>query len=1122
MIPRWPSRCSSGRRISGKHGRRPTSKAMPDDGNTYEVLDGRLIVTPPPDETHQGVGKAIVVALNNTARGARCGIASSSTRKYDAGDKAAAYAYAGIPWVLAGRAGFGWGGSHSRTDRDRRILASRDRRDGRDTHAHRAFPDHRPAADWLEPETDPGRPGLKLSQVWLRDPPQVHGPGGATTWADHVQVRLLGPVDVTVGGVARSVSGLRRQAVLAMLALRPGEVVSTDRLIDVVWGETAPVTARNTLQSHVSYLRQVLGAKAAIRARAPGYVLNLGVLNLGGEATDVAAAESLIRQGRQSTDPTQGVRQLRTAVALWRGPPLAEVARLAWFDGQARRLDHLLLQAQQALIEARIELGEHAQLLPDLESMARQHPLHEHIHAQLMLALYRTGRQADALATYQRLRHILSEELGIDPSQPLRDLEAAILRQDAALDTPSAPVTVAPSPAVRSLPAQLPVPATPLLGRDAEIETVASLLASSGNRLVTLTGPGGVGKTRLALQAAARLGQRFGDAVAFVSLAALGDPGPVLSTIAAALGVHELGTRPLAEVLYGYLRTRRVLLVLDNVEHLLAAAPQIADMLAAAPGLAVLATSRSPLHLRGEQVYPVPALVPAAAVELFMMRAGQAGADPAECDAEVVGRICRRLDHLPLAIELAAAYTRVLTPAALLAHLDPAMSVLGRGGRDLPERQRTMRHTVGWSYDLLTSTEQAIFRAMAVFRGGWTLDAAAAVGQVDQSTSLELHRGLVDASLITRGPQGAQPRFEMLETIRSYATERLQSSGEEDAVRDRHAGYYRDRALSTATQLWSPAQPEVLDCLDIEHDNVRRALRRLLDRGALAEVADVCLGLSLFWTIRGYWREGQAWADEALAIGATLPVTIRAKLYLVAGWMRFPRGQHGHAAARLAEAARLTREAGDLAMLCQILPSWVSVEVERGRLQAAAQLMAEIDTLNRQLGDIRCTIYATIGKAKIALACGHLAEVDQLLTTHATELRTQGMPWILAVALGMHGGAALQLGDRTRADAMLRESVLISARLRDPWTMMHQLICLADAAALQCDPYRAAMLYGAVDALIEQTGATIFPVWREFSDRCQQTTVAAIGSDTVQELRRHGRQLPINDVVALAAGDRPG
>jgi predicted ATPase/DNA-binding SARP family transcriptional activator len=940
--------------------------------------------------------------------------------------------------------------------------------------------------------------------------------------ADHVQVRLLGPVDVTVGGVARPVSGLRRQAVLAVLALRSGEVVSTDRLIDVVWGETAPATARNTLQSHVSHLRQVLGAKAAIRARASGYVLNLG-----GEATDVATAECLIRQGRQSADPAQGVRQLRTAVALWRGPPLAEVARLAWFDEQAQRLDHLLLQAQQALIEARLDLGEHAHLLPDLESLARQHPLHEHIHAQLMLALYRTGRQADALATYQQLRRILSEELGIDPSQRLRDLEAAILRQDAALDPPSAPVMVAPSPAsspvssleVRSLPAQLPVAATPLVGRDAEVEAVVSLLATSVSRLVTLTGPGGVGKTRLVLQAATRLGQHFVDAVVFVSLAALGDPELVLPTIAAALGVHELGTRPLAEVLHGYLRTRRVLLVLDNVEHLLAAAPQIADMLAAAPGLAVLATSRSPLHLRGEQIYPVPPLAPLAAAELFMMRAGQAGADPAECDAEVVGRICQRLDHLPLAIELAAACTRVLAPAALLAHLDPAMSVLGHGGRDLPERQRTMRHTVGWSYALLTPAEQAIFRAMAVFCGGWTLDAAAAVGQVDEATSLELHGRLVDASLITRGPQGTQPRFEMLETIRGYATEQLQASGEEDAVRDRHAGYYRDRALATAMQLWSPAQPEMLDGLDLEHDNVRRALRRLLDRGDLAEVADVCLGLSLFWTIRGYWREGQAWADEALAIGATLPATTRAKLYLVAGWMRYPRGEHDYAAARLAEAARLARDAGDLTTLCQILPPWVSVEVERGRPQAAARLMEEIETLNQQSGDMRCAIYAIIGKAKIALARGHLAEVDQLLTAQAAQLRAQGMPWILAVALGMHGGAALLLGDHARADDLLRESVLISARLRDSWTMMHQLICLANAAALHCDPYRAAMLYGAVDALIEQTGATIFPVWQELSDRCQQTTIAAIGSDTVQELRRQGRQLPINDVIALVAGD---
>ena len=646
-----------------------------------------------------------------------------------------------------------------------------------------------------------------------------------------------------------------------------------------------------------------------------------------------------------------------------------------------------------------------------------------------------------------------------------------------------------------------------------------------------MIGPGGVGKTRLALEVATQIAPHFVDGVALVSLAPVRDPSLVVDTIADTLGVRELGARPLAEILSGYLRTRQVLLVLDNVEQLLpAAAPQLAALLAAAPGLGLLVTSRSPLRLQGEQVYPVAPLDPAAAAELFGQRAAQAGASAAGIAPEVVAEICRRLDHLPLAIELAAARIRVLPPPTLLARLDPVLSVLGRGGPDLPERQQTLRQTVAWSHDLLNPNEQAMFRATAVFSGGWTLEAAAAVAQVNEATSVDLHAGLVEASLITRGPWSKQPmfepsieqrRFHTLDTIRGYATERLHASGEEQDVRDRHAGYYRDWALVTASQLWSPAQPEVLDRLQREHDNLRAALRRLLDRGDLADVADACVGLSLFWTIRGHWGEGQAWTDEVLAAGTALPATARAKVLLVAGWLRFPRGHYDQAAASLAEAAQLARDIGDLAMLCWILSMWASVEVYRGRPQAAGPLADQAETLGHQLDLVDPVNFTVIAKAHIAIAQGHLAELDRLLSAHAVELRAQGTPWTLAITLGIHGRTALLLGDYARAHDLLQEAVLISGRLHDTWVMMHQLASLADAAALQCEPHRAATMYGAVDTLIEQTGATIFPVWRKLSERCQQTAIAAIGPDTFQELRRQGRQQPINDVITLAASHHP-
>jgi DNA-binding SARP family transcriptional activator len=332
-----------------------------------------------------------------------------------------------------------------------------------------------------------------------------------------VWVRLLGPVDVWADGVSRPVQGVRRTAVLAALALQPGEVVSTDWLIEVVWGDRAPATATATLQSNVSYLRRVLGRRAAIMARPPGYLLDIGE-----EATDVQAAQRLIRQGSQSGDPGQRLSRLQAAVALWRGRPLTGLAGLAWFDEHAEWLRQLLLEARQGLIDTRLSLGHHTQLIPELETLIRQYPLHEHFHGQLMRALYRAGRQGEALAAYQRLRRTLDEDLGIDPSQPLRELETAILRQDPALDAPLAPTPSAPSVAVTGTrPAQLPPAMAAFTGRGSELshdgDIESSLLA--GER--TLFEEGDLEAGRRWFGAAYRGAEGQGDGLA-MARAALG------------------------------------------------------------------------------------------------------------------------------------------------------------------------------------------------------------------------------------------------------------------------------------------------------------------------------------------------------------------------------------------------------------------------------------------------------------------------------------------------------------------------------------------------------------------------------------------------------------------------
>jgi DNA-binding SARP family transcriptional activator len=355
-----------------------------------------------------------------------------------------------------------------------------------------------------------------------------------------VQVRLLGAVDAVIDGVPRSLTGTRRKAVLAVLALNAGSVVSSQRLVDLVWGEAPPATAVNTLQAHLSHLRHVLGSKTAIRACPPGYVLDLGDV-----ATDVAAAEKLIGSAMRTSDPAQRAAHLRAALALWRGRPLADVAGIAWLDEQADRLDRLWLHATETLVEARLGLSEHAELVPELERLTRDHPFNEHLHSQLMLALYRAGRQADALDVYRRLRQALDDELGIDPSQPLRDLETAVLRQDPALDPSTPRVALAPPVAAAPVPAQLPLTVRAFAGRAAELAELDALLPADGDGgsgrptavvISALSGTAGIGKTTLAVHWAHRVARHFPDGQLYVNLRGFDATGSVVNPVDALRG----------------------------------------------------------------------------------------------------------------------------------------------------------------------------------------------------------------------------------------------------------------------------------------------------------------------------------------------------------------------------------------------------------------------------------------------------------------------------------------------------------------------------------------------------------------------------------------------------------
>ena len=586
-----------------------------------------------------------------------------------------------------------------------------------------------------------------------------------------MEFRILGPLEVTEDGRPLALGGGHQRALLAVLLLHRNRVVAADQLIDGIWGERPPDTAANLVQVYVSRLRKTIG-KERLLTRGGGYVLEVEE-----GALDLDRFQRLVDEGSQALvagEPERAATLLRQGLELWRGPALSDFTFEAFAQQEIARLEELRLAALEERIEADLACGRHAVLVGELVGLVDDQPYRERPRGQLMLALYRSGRQAEALELYRRTKSTFVEELGIDPGRPLQELERAMLAQDPAL---AAPELAAREPPKLSL----PVSPTPFVGRERELDDVISLL-HEGYRLLTLTGPGGTGKTRLALQAATVLGEEFSDGAWWVSLAPVRYHGHVVAAIAEALGTGD------GEALERQLAGQRALLVLDNFEHVLEAATVVSSLLAAAPQLVVLATSREPLHVAAEREYPVPSLAEREAVSFFLERARAVRPDFA-ANGEIA-EICRRLDHLPLAIELAAARVRMLSPELLLRQLEHRFQLLADGPRDAPARQQSLHATLDWSYALLRTAERVVFAQLSVFVGGFTIDGAQTVC-ADDEDMFALLTSLVEKSLVRRAEDlPHEPRFMLLETIREYAAEQLEDREDVRETRERHARYY--------------------------------------------------------------------------------------------------------------------------------------------------------------------------------------------------------------------------------------------------------------------------------------------------------------------------------------------
>ena len=542
-----------------------------------------------------------------------------------------------------------------------------------------------------------------------------------------VDFRLLGPLEVLdEDGREVALRPGRQRALLALLILRANELVASEVLVEELWGESPPPTALKMLRNQVSALRRGLGPDGRLETQGSGYRLRVG----DGER-DVDRFEAMVARGRAllADDPQRAAVVFRAALGVWRGPVLADLAYEPFVQTEAGRLEERRLVAFEGRIEAELALGRHADLISELEVAVVEQPLRERLHGQLMLALYRCGRQAEALEVYRRARERLVEQLGLEPGPELRALHQALLTHDAAVQAP------APTPEARA--SRLPAPPTRTIGRDGDRDAVAELLRRRNVRLVTLTGPGGVGKTRLALEVARELDPEFPDGAWLVSLGATAKDEHVPSAIAQALSVTPLQGETASAAVERFLAPKRGLLVLDNFEHLLAATPVVSDLLAACAELAVLATSREALRLQAEHRYAVaplqlpedgdPATVhQSAAGALFVerVRSRDQGFALTPAKARTVADVCRRLDGLPLAIELAAARTGVLGVEEVNARLAQALDVLGSGPPDAPDRQRTLRATIAWSHGLLSAREAEAFARFAAFAGGATIEAA--------------------------------------------------------------------------------------------------------------------------------------------------------------------------------------------------------------------------------------------------------------------------------------------------------------------------------------------------------------------------------------------------------------
>ena len=1143
-------------------------------------------------------------------------------------------------------------------------------------------------------------------------------PGGAATMRlkEELEYRVLGPLEVLAEGRPLSLGTTKQRALLGILLLGANQVFSTERLVELLWGDDAPETAPNVLQVYISQLRKALEPNGApfrvLVSRPPGYLLQVAPDEL-----DATRFQGLLEKAAGAGPAEAGV-ILREALSLWRGTPLADFADAPFVRSEAARLNEMRLRALEDRIQVDLELGHHRVLVGELEGIVAEHPLRESFCGQLMLALYRSGRQAEASAIFQQTRERLVDELGMEPGHDLQKLLKQILNQDPGLELEPRGMRTRPSrrpdlprgtltflmtdiegstkvwdalpalakpalvrhdqiiqehvaknqgqivesgregdsvlavftqardavacacdvqrslqhegwppgikmrvriavhtgeaelrsshyvgaplyrcarmmavahggqvlvskateelvvdgltggislrdlglhrlrdlsrpehvyqllhpdleadfPALETLGQahNLPAQLTSFVGRQRELEEIK--LAIAANRLVTLTGPGGCGKTRLAIHAAAEVAHDYPDGVCFVDLSLIADESLVATGVAVALTLHEESGQTLATTITEHLAHRKMLLVVDNCEHVLdGCAVLVGQTLAAAPGLRVLATSQEPLNIPGEVRLAVPSLgLPAddQVADLGALRESEAGqlfaerakfAKPGFALDERTGppviQICRRLDGIPLAIELAAAQIAVLTPRDIAARLDDRFRLLGTGKRIVAQRQRTLLAAVSWSHGLLSESQKILFRRLSVFSGGFDLEAAEAMafdGSVEIVDVVGLLTGLVEKSLVTAGEDGTgRTRYRLLETLREFGRARLREAGEESIALATHLDHYLEVGRRAEPHLLGHAdQSEWLTGLDQDLAEVRAALAWGFKADPM-RAAELATLLGWYWWFRGYVAEGLDWMETVIAMPSMKPA-IRGAALAFAGRMASRQGAHRLAASRFLAAASVFRELDNLSAVAFVLFDLGTVARATGRFVRSRILLDASLALWQRLGDDRMAVYALQELGVLAMVTGDAGRGEDLIHQAIEQMRASGERWGLALNLANLAELRIRRGDTTGARALLAESLEITERLVDPVVAAQLFDYIGMVAVDEGLAATGLSLFAAGHALREHQRIRSATTHRELVDRWRSRGEQTLAPTAADAAWRNGLELQFPAAVTMA------